>query len=169
MCLSSPFSCRSRTWCRYRWRGGERRQRREPALRQDGIEDVDKDEDENGDEKVIKDKKARPEVLVGQFSSLGEEKTSSLVPGQFTASTLKSVTAMIMITMMVIMTKMVTMNSRMYAFPHEIFHLSRIPNIRPWRLSQPHLISSPLSHASFQFQRQLGHKASNYHVGKRPW
>ena len=53
MSLSSPFSCRSRTWCRCRWRGGERRQRREPALRQDGIED----EDENGDEKVIKDKK----------------------------------------------------------------------------------------------------------------
>ena len=39
------------------------------------------------------EKKERPEVLVGQFSSLGEEKTSSLVPGQFTASTLKSVTA----------------------------------------------------------------------------
>jgi len=35
--------------------------------------------------------RASTEVLVGQFSSLGEEKTSSLVPGQFTASTLKSV------------------------------------------------------------------------------
>ena len=58
---------------------------------------MDKDEDENGDEKVIKDKKARPEVLVGQFSSLGEEKTSSLVPGQFTASTLKSVTAKVVL------------------------------------------------------------------------
>ena len=138
-CLSSPFSCRSRTWCRYRWRGGERRQRREPALSQDGIEDVDKDEDENGDEKV---KIKRPEVLVGQFSSLGEEKTSSLVPGQFTASTLKSVTAMIMIMIMVIMTKMVIMNSRMDTFPHEIFHLSTIPSIWPWQLSQAHLISS---------------------------
>ena len=57
-------------------------------------------------------KEERPEVLVGQFSSLGEEKTSSLVPGQFTASTLKSVTAMMMViimtTMMMVM-MMITM------------------------------------------------------------
>ena len=81
--------------------------------------------------RMIKDEKARPEVLVGQFSSLGEEKTSSLVPGQFTASTLKSVTAMIMIMMMVIITKMATLYSRMDTFPHEIFHLSTIPSIWP--------------------------------------
>ena len=46
------------------------------------------------------EKKERPEVLVGQFSSLGEEKTSSLVPGQFTASTLKSVTAIVKLMLM---------------------------------------------------------------------
>ena len=51
-------------------------------------------------EKDENEKKERPEVLVGQFSSLGEEKTSSLVPGQFTASTLKSVTAIMKLVLM---------------------------------------------------------------------